>query len=81
MCRISIRQFRFGERFQKSELRRHRKFEPALLREMLDHVLGARSMEYRAGFLDAIGAYVLLALEGCQLSLGTWDVLAGVKRR
>ena len=62
-------------------LHRHRRFEPALLRETLDYVLGARSMEYCAGFLDAIGAYVLLALEGCQLSPDTWDVLTDVKRR
>jgi hypothetical protein len=60
---------------------RHRTFEPALLRETLDYVLCARSLEYRAGFLDAIGAYVLLALEGCQLNPRTWDVLAAVERR
>jgi len=27
------------------------------------------------GFLDAVAAYLLLALEGCQLSPETWDVL------
>lgn len=49
-------------RITQRMLYRHRKFQPALLRETLDYVLGARPMEYRAGFLDAIGAYVLLAL-------------------
>lgn len=43
--------------------------------------LRARPMEYRAGFLDAIGAYLLLALEGCQLNPDTWDVLADIERR
>lgn len=32
-------------------------------------------------FLDAIGAYVLLALEGCQLNPETWDALEAVERQ
>ena len=68
-------------RMTQRTLYRHRTFEPRLLRDTLDGVLGAKPMEYRAGFLDAIGAYVLLALEGCQLSPDTWDVLADVERR
>ncbi|WP_296227815.1 hypothetical protein [Ralstonia sp. UBA689] len=68
-------------RITQRTLSRHRTFQPVLLRETLDYVLCAHPLEYRAGFLDAIGAYVLLALEGCQLSPDTWDVLADVERR
>jgi len=68
-------------RITQRSLFRHRTFQPALLRETLDFVLGARPMEYRTGFLDAIGAYVLLALEGCQLNPETWDALEAVGRR
>ncbi|WP_249309241.1 hypothetical protein [Ralstonia insidiosa] len=76
----ALRAQRFLRITQRS-LHRHRKFQPALLRETLDYVLGARPLEYRAGFLDAIGAYLLLALEGCQLNPDTWDALAAVERR
>jgi len=36
--------------------------------------------EYRAGFLDAIGAFVLMTLEGCQVNPETWEVLTAVER-
>nr|WP_311530123.1 hypothetical protein [uncultured Ralstonia sp.] len=75
----ALRAQRFLRLTQRSMFR-HREFQPALLRETLDYVLCARPLEYRAGFLDAIGAYVLLALEGCQLDLSTWDVLAAIER-
>jgi hypothetical protein len=38
-------------------------------------------LDYRAGFMDALGAYVLLTLEGCQLDPQDWDVLAAVKQQ
>lgn len=76
----ALRAQRFLRLAQRS-MSRHRVFQPALLRETLDYVLCARSLEYRAGFLDTIGAYVLLALEGCQLNPDTWDALAAVERR
>ncbi|GCB06080.1 hypothetical protein [Ralstonia sp. SET104] len=31
--------------------------------------------EYRRGFLDGIGAFVSMVLEGCQINPETWDVL------
>ncbi len=76
----ALRAQRFLRITQRS-LHRHRRVQPALLRETLDYVLGARPLEYRAGFLDAIGAYVLLALEGCQLNPETWDALEAIERR
>ena len=69
---------RFLQRTQKT-LAQQRRFHPALLREALDYNVGGLSLDYRAGFLEALGAYVLLTLEGCQLDPQDWDVLAAVK--
>ena len=69
---------RFLQRTQKT-LSQQRQFHPALLREALDYNVGQLSLDYRAGFLEALGAYVLLTLEGCQLDPQGWDVLAAVK--
>ncbi len=60
---------------------RNREFHPALLREHVDYNVGLLPLDYRAGFMDALGAYVLLTLEGCQLDPQDWDVLAAVKQR
>jgi hypothetical protein len=32
------------------------------------------------GFLDAIGAFVSMVLEGCQVNPETWEVLTAVER-
>ena len=69
---------RFLQRTQKT-LSQQRQFHPALLREALAYNVGQLSLDYRAGFLEALGAYVLLTLEGCQLDPQDWDVLAAVK--
>lgn len=62
-------------------LYRLREFRPEVLREMLDDILRMEpSPDYRAGFLDALGAYLLLALEGCQPRPTNWNVLADVPR-
>ncbi|WP_052321693.1 hypothetical protein [Ralstonia sp. A12] len=71
---------RFLQQTQQS-VYRNREFHPALLREHVDHNVGLLPLDYRAGFMDALGAYVLLTLEGCQLDPKDWDVLAMVKRR
>ncbi|MDC6256218.1 hypothetical protein [Ralstonia solanacearum] len=36
--------------------------------------------EFLAGFVDAIGAFVLMTLEGCDINPQTWEVLAAVER-
>lgn len=36
--------------------------------------------EYRAGFLDGIGAFVSMVLEGCQINPETWEVLSAIER-
>ncbi len=45
-------------------LARYRLFRPSELREVLENDVGEQCKEYRAGFLDAIGAYICLTLEG-----------------
>lgn len=63
----------------QADLRVHRQFKPDSLRWALAHT-GTHAPEYRAGFVDAIGAFVLMALEGCQVNPHTWDVCAAVER-
>lgn len=58
----------------QADLRVHRKLRPDALRCALAHS-GAWPPEYRAGFLDGIGTYVSMVLEGCQVNPETWDVL------
>nr|WP_311528759.1 hypothetical protein [uncultured Ralstonia sp.] len=41
---------------------------------------GIHPPEFKRGFLDAIGAYVLMTLEGCQVNPETWEVLTAVER-
>jgi hypothetical protein len=41
---------------------------------------GIHPPEFRRGFLDAIGAFVLTTLEGRQVNPETWEVLTAVER-
>ena len=63
----------------QSDLHRHQRYEPNVLRWELANS-GIHPPEYRAGFLDAIGAYVLMTLEDCQVNPETWEVLTAVER-
>ena len=71
---------RFLQRTQTT-LYHDRQFVPVLLREQIDYNVGLLPLDYRAGFMDALGAYVLLTLEGCQLDPRDWDVLTAVKQQ
>ncbi|MCL9845659.1 hypothetical protein M0F05_15140, partial [Ralstonia solanacearum] len=62
-----------------------------LLRRVGQFYIGANSWEmvfttasqppeFLAGFVDAIGAFVLMTLEGCDINPQTWEVLAAVER-
>lgn len=56
-------------------LRVHRQFEPKMLRWELQIQVQDQSAEYQAGFLDAIGAYMMTTLEGVLVDLYRWEVL------
>lgn len=63
----------------QADLRIHRQLKPDALRWALAHA-AKHPPEYRAGFLDGIGAFVSMVLEGCQINPDTWEVLAAVER-
>lgn len=56
-------------------LKLHRQFEPKTLRWEYQLHLQDKPAEYQAGFLDAIGAYVLTTLEGVLVDLYRWELL------
>lgn len=56
-------------------LKLHRHFDPRTLRWEYQIHIQDKSAEYQAGFLDAIGAYVLTTLEGVLVDLYRWNVL------
>ena len=58
----------------------HRQFQPRTLRWEIEQIVAVYPPEYQAGFLDAIGAYVLTTLEGCLINPHNWRVLADLER-
>jgi hypothetical protein len=52
-----------------------RTFRPEVVRKRLETRVQAHSDEYKAGFTDGLGAYVLATLEGMQVDLELWDIL------
>jgi len=66
-------------RRNRNDLRMHRQFRPDTLRWELAYT-NIHPPEYRRGFLDAIGAFVSMVLEGCQVNPDTWEVLAAIER-
>jgi hypothetical protein len=56
-------------------LRLHRQFEPKMLRWEFQIHIRKQSAEYQAGFIDAIGAYMMTTLEGVLVDLYRWEVL------
>lgn len=64
----------------QANLRLHRQFEPKTLRWEYQIHIRDKSGEYQAGFLDAIGAYVLTTLEGVLVDLYRWEILRVLER-
>jgi len=60
----------------QSDLSMHRQIRPSALRWEFAFAVGLHAPEYRAGFFDAIGAYVLTTLEGVLVDPCWWEVLA-----
>ena len=58
----------------------HRRFEPKTLRWEYQLHIKDKPAEYQAGFLDAIGAYMLSSLDGVQIDLYRWEVLHVLER-
>ena len=63
----------------QTDLRIQRQLRPDALRWALAHAT-KHPPEYRAGFLDGIGAFVSMVLEGCQINPETWEVLSAIER-
>ena len=53
----------------------HRKFEPQTLRCHKQVYVKDKALEFQAGFMDAIGAFILSSLDGVTVDLFRWDVL------
>ena len=66
-------------RHTRTDLRTHRQFRPDTLRWELAYS-ARQPPEFRAGFLDGIGAFVSMVLEGCQVNPDTWEVLTALER-
>lgn len=67
-------------RRSQAGLKLHRQFQPKTLRwEYQLHIQG-KPAEYQAGFLDAIGAYMLTTLEGVLIDPYRWEVLRVLER-
>nr|WP_311527618.1 hypothetical protein [uncultured Ralstonia sp.] len=60
----------------QAELFLKRRFNPQVLRMEYGRLSKLVPPERRAGFLDAIGAYVLTTLEGVLVDLHNWDILS-----
>lgn len=74
---LAARQFL---RRTQSDMRVHRHFRPNVLRWEFAFAVGMHAPEYRAGFLDAIGAYLLTTLEGVLVDPYRWEVLDLLER-
>ena len=64
----------------QSGMKLHRYFDPKLLRWEFQIYACEKSPEYQAGFLDAIGVYVMTTLEGVLVDLYRWELLKELER-
>ncbi|MGH1511475.1 hypothetical protein [Ralstonia solanacearum] len=64
----------------QSDLHVHQQYLPESLRWEMVFTTASQPPEFLAGFVDAIGAFVLMTLEGCDINPQTWEVLAAVER-
>lgn len=62
------------------DMKVHRQFEPKTLRWEYQLHIRDKAAEYQAGFLDAIGAYMLTTLDGVTVYLYRWEVLQVLDR-
>lgn len=61
-------------------MKMHRQFEPHTLRFELQFHVKDKALDYQAGFMDAIGAYMLTTLDGVTVDLYRWEVLQVLDR-
>nr|WP_311529067.1 hypothetical protein [uncultured Ralstonia sp.] len=59
----------------------HQQFEPTRLRSQINSVTLVQPPAFRAGFIDAIGAFLTLTLEGVPPDPQQWDVRKVVSPR
>lgn len=59
----------------RMDMKMHRKFEPQTLRCHKQVYVKDKALEFQAGFMDAIGAFILSSLDGVTVDLFRWDVL------
>lgn len=64
----------------QADLQIHRQFRPQVLRWEFQIAIEEKPAEYQAGFMDAIGAYVLTTLEGVLVDLYRWQPLRELER-
>ncbi|MET2524968.1 hypothetical protein [Ralstonia pseudosolanacearum] len=64
----------------QSDLHTHQQYQPESLRWEMIFATASQPPEFLAGFVDAIGAFVLMTLEGCDINPQTWEVLTAVDR-
>ncbi|GCB05343.1 hypothetical protein [Ralstonia sp. SET104] len=64
----------------QTDLHAYRQFRPKALRWEFAFIVGMHPPEYRAGFLDAIGAYLLTTLEGVLVDPDRWELLDVLER-
>lgn len=62
------------------DMKMHRNFQPQTLRFHQQFFLKDKALEFQAGFMDAIGAFMLSALDGVTVDLFRWDVLSVLQR-
>ncbi|WP_343549290.1 hypothetical protein [Ralstonia sp.] len=64
----------------QTDLKMHRNFQPQTLRFHQQFYLKDKALEFQAGFMDAIGAFILSAVDNGTVDLFRWDVLTVLQR-
>ncbi|MEV8472702.1 hypothetical protein [Ralstonia sp. UNC404CL21Col] len=62
------------------DMKVNRRFQPQTLRLHKEAYLKDKAPEFQAGFMDAIGAFILSSLDGGTVDLFRWDVLSVLQR-
>jgi len=65
----------------QADARANQRFEPTRLRSQINSVTLAQPPAFRAGFIDAIGAFIALTLEGVSPNPQQWDVRTVLDQR
>ncbi|MFS2108005.1 hypothetical protein [Ralstonia sp. Ralssp135] len=61
-------------------MKMQRQFIPETLRLEYQLRVQNKALEFQAGFLDAIGAFMLTSLDGVTVDLYRWEVLSVLQR-